>query len=61
MKQEVTCPKCKGKGRVFDVAECVFTAGIAFVLGAIDNHLKDICPKCGGTGSIYRKTIIEEE
>lgn len=60
IKQEITCPKCKGSGRVFDVAECVFTAGISFVLGAIDSNLKDVCPKCGGNGTVYRKIKIKD-
>lgn len=61
IRQEITCPKCKGKGHVFNVAECVFTFGIAFVLGAIDSNLKQICPQCDGKGTVYRKQIIEDE
>lgn len=60
VKKEITCPRCKGTGRVFDPAECVFTFGISFVLGSIDPDLKDICPECDGEGTVYRETIIEE-
>lgn len=60
IKKEITCPRCGGTGRVFNTAECVFTFGIAFILGAIDHRLKDVCPKCGGDGVVYRETIIEE-
>lgn len=60
IRKEITCPRCKGTGRVFDVSECVFTFGIAFVLGAIDHRLKDICPECDGEGTVYRKIVIEE-
>ena len=61
VKREITCPRCKGKGHVFDIAECVFTAGIAFVLGSIDSNLKNTCPKCDGDGYVYQKIIIKEE
>ena len=60
IEKEVTCPKCKGTGRVFDIAECVFTAGISFIFGCIDSSLKDVCPKCEGSGTIYRKIKIKE-
>lgn len=59
IRQEVLCPRCKGKGRIFDTIECVFTAGISLILGALDSDLKDVCPKCDGKGIVYRKIIIE--
>ena len=60
IRKELTCPRCKGKGTVFDVSECVFTAGISFILGMIDSRCKDVCPECDGRGIICRKTIIED-
>lgn len=59
IKQEVLYPCCKGKGHIFDAVECVFTFGIALILGALDSNLKDVCPQCGGKGIVYRKIIIE--
>lgn len=61
IKEEVLCPRCKGKGRIFDTAECVFTGGISLILGILDSNLKDVCPKCNGKGIIYRKIIIEKK
>lgn len=58
IKEEVLCPRCKGKGRIFDTAECVFT-GVSLILGILDSIFKDVCPKCNGKGIVYRKTIIE--
>lgn len=48
LKQEVLCPRCKGKRRIFDTTECAFTAGVSLILGMSDSNLKDVCPKCNG-------------
>lgn len=61
LKQEVLCPRCKGKRRIFDTTECVFTAGVLPILDMLDSNLKDVCPKCNGKGIIYRKIIIEKK
>lgn len=61
IKEKVRCPRCKGKGRVFDVEECVCTAGISFVLGLIDRSMRDVCPECDGSGYIDQITEIIEQ
>lgn len=49
------CPKCKGKGVVFDHVFGVFTLGWGYLLQALDDSDKDSCPKCGGSGFIEVK------
>lgn len=61
IKEKVRCPRCNGKGRVFNVEECVGTAGIAFALGLLCHDLRDECPECHGCGWIYKTTEIIEE
>jgi len=62
IKERVICPRCKGKGRVFDVEECVCTGGIMFALELIWKDLRAECPECDGDGWIYKTTeVIEEE
>ena len=46
------CPVCKGKGRTYDHAAGVFTFGLAYLLQASDETLKDVCYRCGGKGYI---------
>ncbi len=58
---EITCPRCKGKGLVIDHEDGVFTLGIGYFFQAIDKSFRPKCPKCGGSGTIYRKTIVVEE
>ena len=61
IKEKIICHRCKGKGRVFDVEECVCTAGISFLLGLIDKDMRDVCPRCVGSGMIYKTTEIIEQ
>lgn len=61
IKEQITCPRCNGSGRVFDTEECIFTAGVSFVLGLIDDDFKDECPKCEGKGYIIKTTEIIEQ
>lgn len=58
--QEVTCPRCKGKGVVYDHELSVFTFGIGAVLQACSDILKMTCPVCNGRGAVSRKTEITE-
>lgn len=44
-----TCPTCKGKGKVFNHADEIFTLGFAYLFG------KDKCPQCHGKGYIEIK------
>lgn len=55
METIVRCPKCKGKGRVHDVALGVFTLGLTTLLESMDDNLKDVCPRCGGSGFLKLK------
>lgn len=55
---EKECPKCKGNGVVLDPAECLFTGGIAFVLGLLDSRYRSTCPRCNGNGIIRHRKII---
>lgn len=50
MEKIVRCPRCKGKGKVYDVALGVFTLGISTFFEAIDEDVRDDCPRCGGVG-----------
>jgi len=43
------CPTCKGKGKVFNHADGIFTLGFAYLFG------KDKCPRCHGKGYIEIK------
>ena len=61
IQQEITCPRCGGKGRIFDFAEGVCTLGITLLFGLFGpKYFKDVCPKCNGKGTVYKNTIIEE-
>lgn len=46
------CPVYKGKGRTYDHAAGIFTFGLAYLLQASDETLKDVCERCGGKGYI---------
>lgn len=46
----VKCPKCKGKGKVYDIAMGICTCGISTFFEFIDDNLKEYCPRCGGSG-----------
>lgn len=61
IKEKVRCSRCNGRGRVFNVEECVCTAGISFVLGLIDRNMRDVCPECDGEGWIFKETEIVEQ
>lgn len=58
IREKVTCPRCKGKGVVYDHALSVFTAGIGLALQALDRNLRDVCPRCDGSGRITREIEI---
>lgn len=60
IREQVRCPRCSGKGRVFNTMDCVCTGGVAFVLGLIDPELRDRCPECKGAGWIWKTTEIRE-
>lgn len=53
---KVLCPKCKGRGVVFDPAALLFTVMLPFVLfcdaGDDSGPSKRPCPTCGGKGKI---------
>jgi len=55
MSKIVRCPKCKGKGKVYDVAAGIFTCGISTFFEFIDDNLKEDCPRCGGSGFLKIK------
>lgn len=61
IREKVTCPRCKGKGVVYDHAVSAFTAGIGLVLQALDRNLRDKCPLCDGDGYIVKETEIVED
>lgn len=50
MSTIVKCPKCKGKGKVYDIGLGVFTYGIGTFLQLINDDYKDDCHRCGGSG-----------
>ena len=45
----ITCPTCKGKGKVFDHEEGIMTFGLAYLYGKVR------CPQCKGKGYIRIK------
>ena len=45
----ITCPACKGKGKVFDHEAGIMTFGIAYLYGKVR------CPQCHGKGYIRIK------
>ena len=45
----ITCPTCKGKGKVFDHVAGIMTLGFAYLFG------KETCPQCYGKGYIKIK------
>lgn len=51
----VICPKCKGKGRVFDHVLGIFTMGWGYLSQMIDDDDKEVCPRCDGSGFIEIK------
>lgn len=55
MNKIVRCPKCKGRGKVYDVVAGTFTCGITIFLEFIDNNLKEDCSRCGGSGFLKLK------
>lgn len=62
IREKVMCPRCKGRGVVYDHAVSVFTAGIGLVLQALDENLRDECPLCDGRGYVVKEIeIIEDE
>lgn len=61
IREKVTCPRCKGKGVVYSHELSVFTAGIGLVLQALDENLRDECPRCDGEGYIIKEIEIVEE
>lgn len=61
IREKVTCPRCKGKGVVYDHALSVFTAGIGLALQALDKNLRDKCPRCDGEGYVVKEIEIVEE
>lgn len=42
----IICPECKGKGKVFDHEEGIFTLGIGYLFGKVR------CKRCKGSGFI---------
>ena len=46
------CPKCKGKGVVFDHELGIFTGGLGYLLQMFDEDEKMECPRCDGTGFV---------
>lgn len=58
---KVTCPRCKGKGVVYDHELSVFTAGIGLVLQALDRNLRIECSRCNGRGYLIKTTEILED
>lgn len=46
------CPVCKGKGRTYNHALGIFSFGVAYLLQASDETLKDVCDRCKGKGYI---------
>lgn len=51
----IVCPKCKGKGVVFDHVFGVFTFGLGYLFQVLDDSDKDDCPRCNGSGFIKVK------
>ena len=51
----VKCPKCKGKGKVYDVVAGGIYLGITIFLEFIDDNLKEDCSHCGGSGFLKLK------
>jgi hypothetical protein len=49
---KVICSKCKGEGKVPDIAERVFTLGISWVFDKLSpNRIGwERCPRCKGKG-----------
>lgn len=43
----ITCPHCKGRGKVYDREDAVFTLGISMLFGRDKK-----CPRCGGSGFV---------
>lgn len=60
IREEAVCPRCKGRGVVYDRALGVFTFDIGAVLQSLDRGLRDTCPRCGGSGYVFRTTTITE-
>lgn len=50
MSKIVRCPKCRGKGKVYDIATGIFTCGISTFFEFIDDNLKEDCSRCKGGG-----------
>ena len=46
------CPKCKGRGVVFDHELGVLTCGLGYLLQLFDEDEKMECPRCDGKGFI---------
>lgn len=61
IREKVTCPRCKGKGVVYDHLLSVFTAGIGLALQALDRNMRDECPVCDGDGYVIKEAEIIEE
>ena len=48
----VKCPKCKGSGRVYDHLAGILSLGAVYLFQAVDDELKEMCPRCNGRGFI---------
>ena len=53
---KILCPRCKGRGVVFDPMSLMFTIGLPFALlcdaGDDSGPTKKLCPTCKGKGKI---------
>ena len=49
------CPKCKGKGVIFDHVFGIFTLGFGYLSQALNDDEKETCPRCKGSGFIEIK------
>lgn len=48
----IICPRCKGKGRVFDHTYGIFTLGFGYLSQIFDDEDREVCPRCDGSGFI---------
>lgn len=51
---KIQCTKCKGYGKIPDLAERVFTLGISYIIEKLEGTRVgwNTCPNCNGKGSL---------